>query len=48
MNRPRLIIQQLITHLYALYNLYAAGLTVLFRVRIPFVDRKTNRQSANF
>jgi len=48
MNRFCLIIQQLITHLYALYDLYAAGLAVLFRVRIPFVDRKANRQSANF
>ena len=48
MNQLRLIIQQLITHLYALYDLYAADLVLLFRVRIPFVDHKTNRQSANF
>ena len=48
MNQPRTIIQQLITHLFALYDLPVAGLTVLVRARILFVDRKTNRQSANF
>ena len=48
MTRLCLIIQQLITHLHTLYDLYAAGLAVLFRARILFADRKTNRQSANF
>ena len=38
MIRLCLIIQQLITHLDTLYDLYAAGLAMLFRVRILFAQ----------